>query len=62
MLHAQMRNYEGFNQARHQLLVIRPQVKMNWFGLAVSFHLLHMYAEAEKVILAYTDGYVVRYV
>ncbi|KAI8912613.1 NMDA receptor-regulated protein 1-domain-containing protein [Gorgonomyces haynaldii] len=55
-LQIQMRNYEAFNESRHKLLSVRPEAKMHWFGLAVSYHLLKKYDEAEKILLAYVDG------
>ncbi|KAI8925743.1 NMDA receptor-regulated protein 1-domain-containing protein [Entophlyctis helioformis] len=53
LLHVHMRNYEAFNEARHQLLNARPAMRPNWMGLAISYHLLENYDAAEKVMNSY---------
>ncbi|KAJ3079465.1 N-alpha-acetyltransferase 15, NatA auxiliary subunit [Quaeritorhiza haematococci] len=55
LLQIQMRNYETFNETRHQLLSLRPANRMYWLGLAISYHLLHKYETAEKVLAAYEE-------
>ena len=38
------------------MLKIRPANRMNWMGLAVSYHLLEQYDTAEKVLFAFEDS------
>eukprot|EP00842_Homolaphlyctis_polyrhiza_P003359 jgi/Hompol1/4023/HPOL_003439-RA len=49
-LQLQMRNYEAFSLSRHQLLLARPNLRANWVHLAVSYHLLKDYKNAELVL------------
>ncbi|KAJ3292600.1 N-alpha-acetyltransferase 16, NatA auxiliary subunit [Borealophlyctis nickersoniae] len=56
LLQIQMRNYEGFNETRHQLLSLKPQNRMYWVGLAISYHLLQKYDTAVNVIAAFEDS------
>lgn len=56
MLQIHMRNYEAFSDSRHQLLTVQPNLKLNWFALAISHHLLGRFDMAEKVLLTYWDG------
>ena len=38
------------------MLDLRPQNKLNWYGLAVSYHMLKNYDTAEKVLVAFEEG------
>ncbi|CAJ0877381.1 6030_t:CDS:10 [Entrophospora sp. SA101] len=55
LLQIQMRNYEAYNESKHHLLSLRPNNQRNWFGLAISYHLLENYETAEKVLKSYED-------
>jgi hypothetical protein len=35
----QLRDLPGFVEARHQLLLLRPQARANWINFAVAHHL-----------------------
>ncbi|KAJ3030244.1 hypothetical protein HDV00_008997 [Rhizophlyctis rosea] len=56
LLHLQMRNLEGFSEATHQLLELKPTNRQFWAGLAVSYHLLHKYDTAVKVLDSYEES------
>ncbi|KAI8996075.1 NMDA receptor-regulated protein 1-domain-containing protein, partial [Gaertneriomyces semiglobifer] len=56
LLQIQMRNYEGFNETRHQLLSLRPTNRMYWAGLAISYHLLKKYDTALSVLSAFENS------
>ncbi|KAL1914904.1 uncharacterized protein VTP21DRAFT_7820 [Calcarisporiella thermophila] len=56
LLQIQMRNYEAYNDTRHQLLQLRPQNRPFWIGLAVSYHLLGKYDMAAKVLQSYEES------
>ena len=53
LLQIQMRNLEGYQETRHQLLTIRPQNKASWIGLAIAYHLIGNFEMAVKVLDAY---------
>ncbi|KAI9091536.1 NMDA receptor-regulated protein 1-domain-containing protein [Phlyctochytrium arcticum] len=56
LLQIQMRNVEGFNETRHQLLSLRPTNRMYWVGLAISYHLLQKYDTALDVLAAFEES------
>ncbi|KAH6586115.1 hypothetical protein BASA50_009605 [Batrachochytrium salamandrivorans] len=56
LLQIQMRNYESFNETRHQILNLRPSQRANWITLAVSYHLLKNYEMAEKIMSSYEES------
>ncbi|KNC98047.1 peptide alpha-N-acetyltransferase complex A subunit NAT1 [Spizellomyces punctatus DAOM BR117] len=56
LLQIQMRNYEGFNETRHQLLSLRPTNRMYWVGLAISYHMLQKYDTALNVLSAFEES------
>lgn len=39
VLQLQMRNYSGLVETRHQLLVMRPTIRINWISLAIAYYL-----------------------
>ncbi|KAI8816496.1 NMDA receptor-regulated protein 1-domain-containing protein, partial [Fimicolochytrium jonesii] len=55
LLQMQMRNYEGYNETRHQLLSLRPANRMYWVGLAISYHMLQKYDTALNVLSAFEE-------
>ncbi|KAK9721134.1 hypothetical protein K7432_003662, partial [Basidiobolus ranarum] len=55
LLHIQMRNYEGFSDATHQLLELRPQNRAFWISLAISYHLSKNYDMALNVLTSYEE-------
>ncbi|RKO93510.1 NMDA receptor-regulated protein 1-domain-containing protein [Blyttiomyces helicus] len=56
LLQIQMRNYEGFNDTRQQMLTLKPANRMYWIGLAISYHLLQKYETAEKVLTSFEES------
>ncbi|KAJ3482804.1 hypothetical protein NLI96_g6742 [Meripilus lineatus] len=52
-LHAQLRNFDSLVDIRHTLLKIRPNLRQNWVGLAVAYHLNGSLKEARKVLEHY---------
>ncbi|KAL5035235.1 hypothetical protein, variant [Batrachochytrium dendrobatidis JEL423] len=56
LLQIQMRNYESFNDIRHKMLNLRPNQRVNWITLAVSYHLLKNYEMAEKIMSSYEES------
>ncbi|ORX89186.1 n-alpha-acetyltransferase 15, NatA auxiliary subunit-like protein [Basidiobolus meristosporus CBS 931.73] len=55
LLHIQMRNYEGFCDASHQLLELRPQNRAFWVSLAIAYHLMKNYDAAINVLTSYEE-------
>ncbi|PIL27725.1 hypothetical protein GSI_10878 [Ganoderma sinense ZZ0214-1] len=49
-LQTQLRLYDGLVETRHTLLRLRPQLRQNWIGLAVAYHLSGNLAEAKTVL------------
>ncbi|KAI0689172.1 NMDA receptor-regulated protein 1-domain-containing protein [Cytidiella melzeri] len=52
-LQTQLRQYDGLVETRHTLLKIRPNLRSNWIGLAVAYHLNGNLVEAGKVLQHY---------
>ncbi|KIP11893.1 hypothetical protein PHLGIDRAFT_82848 [Phlebiopsis gigantea 11061_1 CR5-6] len=52
-LQTQLRQYENLVETRHTLLRMRPNLRQNWIGLAVAFHLNGNLTEAKKVLEHY---------
>lgn len=52
-LQTQLRQYDGLVETRHALLRIRPNLRSNWIGLAVAYHLHGNLVEAKKVLEHY---------
>ena len=59
-LQAQLRQYDGLIETRHTLLRLRPNLRQNWVGLAVAYHLNGNAAEAKKVLEHYETTLKVR--
>ncbi|CAZ82509.1 unnamed protein product [Tuber melanosporum] len=55
LLQVQMRDYPGYIESRGKILQGRPQLRQNWTGLAVAYHLAGSYAEAENVLKKYEE-------
>ena len=55
LLQVQMRDYQGYIESRRQMVISRPQVRQNWTGLAVAYHLAGELDEAEKVLTKYEE-------
>lgn len=55
LLQVQIRNYEGLEETRRQLLTVKPNQRNNWIGFALSFHLLGNYNTAVSVLDTYQD-------
>ncbi|KAI9015949.1 NMDA receptor-regulated protein 1-domain-containing protein [Hyaloraphidium curvatum] len=52
-LQIQRRDYEGFNETQHRLLELKPAIRTHWLGLAVSYHLLGVHAQAVRILDAW---------
>ncbi|KAI0084740.1 NMDA receptor-regulated protein 1-domain-containing protein [Irpex rosettiformis] len=52
-LQTQLRHYDGLVETRHALLRIRPNLRSNWIGLAVAYHLNGNLVEAKKTLEHY---------
>lgn len=52
-LQTQLRQYDGLVETRHTLLRLRPNVRANWVGLAVAYHLNNSLSETKKVLEHY---------
>lgn len=55
LLQIQIRDYEGFEESRRKLLLIRPSHRANWLGVAVAFHLQGVFDQALLVLKTYQD-------
>lgn len=55
LLQIQMRDYNGYVESRSRILQGRPQIRQNWTGLAVAYHLAGSYSEAENVLTKYEE-------
>lgn len=49
-LQVQMRDFTGYAESRRTILNGRPQVRANWTGLAIAYHLAGNFAEAENIL------------
>lgn len=52
-LQTQLRLYDGLVDTRFLLLKLRPNLRQNWIGLALAYHLNGNFAEARKVLEQY---------
>lgn len=52
-LQIQMRDYQGYIQSRRAMLTAKPQVRQNWTGLAVAYHLSGDLKAAENLLNTY---------
>ncbi|CAK7229787.1 hypothetical protein SEUCBS140593_007364 [Sporothrix eucalyptigena] len=55
ILQIQMRDYAGYVQSRHAMLLARPQPRQNWTGLAIAHHLDGNLVEAERILTTYEE-------
>ncbi|GAV89376.1 NARP1 domain-containing protein/TPR_11 domain-containing protein [Cephalotus follicularis] len=53
LLQAQMRDLSGFVETRRQLLTLKPNLRMNWIGFAVSHHLNSNGSKAVEILEAF---------
>ena len=53
LLQIQMRDLEGYRDTRYRLLTLRPTQRHSWIGYAMSYHLLHDYDMALKILNEY---------
>lgn len=54
-LQTQLRVYDGLIDTRHTILFLRPNLRQNWIGLAVAYHLNGNLLEAKKVLEQYEN-------
>ena len=59
-LQAQLRQFDGLIETRHTLLRLRPNLRQNWVGLAVAYHLNGNLTESKKVLEHYETTLKVR--
>ncbi|KAF7975522.1 hypothetical protein HWV62_9339 [Athelia sp. TMB] len=52
-LQTQLRVYDGLIDTRHTILFLRPNLRQNWIGLAVAYHLNGNLREAKNVLEQY---------
>ncbi|KAK7684976.1 hypothetical protein QCA50_011811 [Cerrena zonata] len=52
-LQTQLRHFDQLVETRHTLLRLRPNLRQNWIGLAVAYHLNGNAVEAKKVLEHY---------
>ena len=55
LLQVQMRDYSGYVQSRHKMLLKRETFRQNWTALAVAHHLNGNLEEAERVLKLFED-------
>ncbi|CAK7219437.1 hypothetical protein SBRCBS47491_003843 [Sporothrix bragantina] len=55
ILQIQMRDYAGYVQSRHAMLLARPQPRQNWTALAIAHHLDGNLVEAERILTTYEE-------
>ncbi|CAK7268680.1 hypothetical protein SEPCBS57363_003218 [Sporothrix epigloea] len=55
ILQIQMRDYAGYVQSRHAMLLARPQPRQNWTALAIARHLDGNLVEAERILTTYEE-------
>jgi peptide alpha-N-acetyltransferase len=53
VLQVQMRDYPGYVQSRFVMLKARPQLRQNWTGLAIAYHLDGNLEQAENILSTY---------
>jgi len=54
-LQCQIRDYEGYIDSRRKMMNARPQLRQNWTGLAIAYHLAGDYKEAEHILKTYEE-------
>jgi N-alpha-acetyltransferase 15/16, NatA auxiliary subunit len=59
-LQTQLRFYDGLVDTRFLLLKLRPNLRQNWIGLALAYHLNGNLGEAKKVLEQYERSLKVR--
>ncbi|KAI0064906.1 N-terminal acetyltransferase A auxiliary subunit [Artomyces pyxidatus] len=52
-LQTQLRLYDGLVETRHLLLKLRPNLRQNWIGLAIAYHLNGNLTEVKRVLEQY---------
>ncbi|KAL5442544.1 hypothetical protein PMIN05_004018 [Paraphaeosphaeria minitans] len=52
-LQCQIRDYDGYIESRQKMLSDRSQLRQNWTGLAIAYHLAGNYKEAEHILTTY---------
>ncbi|EWC48415.1 hypothetical protein DRE_02184 [Drechslerella stenobrocha 248] len=55
LLQVQMRDYTGYIESRRLMVIAKPQIRQNWTGLAIAYHLSGNLVEAENVLTKYED-------
>ncbi|KAF3935091.1 hypothetical protein ABW19_dt0202333 [Dactylella cylindrospora] len=55
LLQIQMRDYLGYIESRRLMVMSKPQIRQNWTGLAIAYHLAGNLAEAENVLTKYEE-------
>ena len=55
LLQVQMRDFSGYVQSRHKMLLKREGFRQNWTALAIAHHLNGDLKEAERVLKLYED-------
>jgi hypothetical protein len=59
-LQTQLRLYDGLVDTRFLLLKLRPNLRQNWIGLALAYHLNGNLAESRRVLEQYERSLKVR--
>jgi len=59
-LQTQLRLYDGLVDTRFSLLKLRPNLRQNWIGLALAYHLNGNFIEARRVLEQYERSLKVR--
>lgn len=55
LLQCQIRDFDGYIDSRQKILNARPQLRQNWTGLAIAYHLSGNYKQAEKILVTYEE-------
>ncbi|CAI6334236.1 unnamed protein product [Periconia digitata] len=55
LLQCQIRDFEGYIESRRKILDARPQLRQNWTGLAIAYHLSGNYKQAEHILVTYEE-------
>ncbi|KAF3929275.1 hypothetical protein AA313_de0206876 [Arthrobotrys entomopaga] len=55
LLQIQMRDYNGYIESRRLMVMSKPQIRQNWTGLAIAYHLAGNLTEAENVLTKYEE-------
>ncbi|KAK9476379.1 NMDA receptor-regulated protein 1-domain-containing protein [Lipomyces japonicus] len=55
LLQGQMRNWEGLITSRKAILRQKPSVRQNWTGLAVGYHMVKNYQQAEEILTKFEN-------